>query len=104
MELYPIVLQSIGDWGVTTSVEPPEGFVADSDSLSEEVSTDTRALQFTITDVGSDWIATELQHDLRHNGRKEKVLSRIGVGLEPGVHFLTLLADEVTKTVKLLEN
>jgi hypothetical protein len=32
-ELYPFIFQSIGDWSVTTSIEPPEGFVADQDQL-----------------------------------------------------------------------
>jgi hypothetical protein len=85
VELYPIVLESVGDWEVTTSVAPPEGFVSDHEELSEEVTTETEAVQFTITDVGSDWIPTEIQHDLRHHGRKEKVLSRVGVELAPGL-------------------
>lgn len=80
-ELYPFVFESLGDWQVTTSVTPPEGFVADYQSLSEEVTSEVEAIQFTITDVGSDWIPTEVQHAVEHNGRREILLSRIGVRL-----------------------
>ena len=82
-ELYPIVLESLGDWNVTTSVEPPEGFVADHASLSEDVDNEIEAIQFTITDVGSDWIPTQLKHVVQHGGRREIVLSRVGVKLTP---------------------
>jgi hypothetical protein len=82
-ELYPVVLESVGDWSVTTSVEPPEGFVSDHESLSEEVDSELEAVQFTITDIGSDWIPTGVTHHIRHGGRREVVLSRIGVKLTP---------------------
>ena len=39
-------------------MSPPEGFVADADNLSEEVNSEVEAVQFTITDVGSDWVPT----------------------------------------------
>ena len=29
--LYPFVFESVGDWSVSTSVAPPDGFVADYD-------------------------------------------------------------------------
>ena len=32
-QLYPFVLGAVGDWDVTASVTPPEGFVADHDEL-----------------------------------------------------------------------
>jgi len=84
-ELYPIVFDSLGDWEVTTSVAPPEGFVADYESLSETVVSEVEAVQFTITDIGSEWIPTEIEHFLSHNGRRETVLSRVGVRLTPGL-------------------
>ena len=80
-ELYPFIFESIGDWSVTTAVAPPEGFVSDQESLSEEVNTETEAVQFTITDVGSDWVATGVVHDIKHKGKKEKIKSKIGVKL-----------------------
>jgi hypothetical protein len=82
-ELYPFVFESVGDWSVGTAVSPPEGFVADHDSLSEDVFTEVEAVQFTITDVGSKWEATEVTHDLQHKKRKERVRSKVDVKLSP---------------------
>jgi M6 family metalloprotease-like protein len=71
-ELYPFVFDSEGDWGVTVTVEPPEGFVSDYDQLSTDVNTDYKALQFTLTDVGSCWeCGTGIDIEITHNGRKE---------------------------------
>ena len=87
-ELYPFIFESIGDWEVSTSVSPPEGFVADNESLSEQVNTELEAVQFTITDVGSKWMDTEVIHDLTHKDKKgkvkkkEKIKSKIGVKLK----------------------
>jgi DNA-binding beta-propeller fold protein YncE len=82
-QLYPIVLESVGDWNVTTSVAPPEGFASDYDSLSANVVDEVASVQFTITDVGSEWVPTELEHMIHHGGRREVVLSRVGVMVSP---------------------
>ena len=50
-EQYPFVFESVGEWGVETSVAPPEGFVADNDALDADVANELEAVQFTITDV-----------------------------------------------------
>ncbi|MFC1844355.1 putative metal-binding motif-containing protein [Thermodesulfobacteriota bacterium] len=78
-ELYPFVFDSIGDWEITTSVTPPEGFEADYKSLSEEVDNEVEAVQFIITDIGSKWVATEVVHKIKHAGKTEKVMSKIGI-------------------------
>lgn len=80
-ELYPIVFESIGDWAVTTSVEPPEGFVADADALTADVNTEIEAIQFTITDVGSSWVPTTLEHTIKHKDKTEKIKSKIDIKL-----------------------
>jgi hypothetical protein len=80
-ELYPFIFQSIGDWGVVTSIAPPEGFVPDYKSLSTQVSTSTAALQFTITDVGSKWVDTNVEHQIKHKGKTQKLSRKIGVKL-----------------------
>ena len=80
-EPYPFIFDSVGDWSVSTSVSPPEGFVADHESLSQEVSSELKAVQFVITDIGSDWVDTLVEHDVTHKGKKEKVKSKIGVKL-----------------------
>ena len=80
-ELYPFVFESIGAWTVTTSVRPPEGFVADQSSLTTEVNTTLTAAQFTITNVGSKWVDTGVTHQLTHKGKKETVKSHVGVKL-----------------------
>jgi len=80
-EYYPFIFESVGDWQVTTSVAPPEGFVADHNSLSEEVTSEIEAVQFVITDIGSEWVSTGVTHEIKHKGKKEKVKSKVGVKL-----------------------
>jgi hypothetical protein len=85
-EYYPFIFESEGDWTVMTTVAPPEGFVADQDSLTTEVNTDLKAAQFTITDVGSEWVDTQVTHDLTHKDKnnkvkKQKFKSKVGVKL-----------------------
>jgi len=80
-EYYPIIFESIGDWTVTTFVAPPEGFVADHDSLTEEVNTELEAVQFTLTDVGSSWKDTKVKHKIKHKGKSETINSKIDVML-----------------------
>jgi hypothetical protein len=80
-ELYPFLFESVGAWTVTTSVRPPEGFVADQSSLTTEVNTTLTAAQFTITNVGSKWVDTGVTHQLTHKGKKETVKSHVGVKL-----------------------
>jgi parallel beta-helix repeat protein len=84
-ELYPFVFDSIGDWNVTTAVYPPEGFVTDHEALYEEVLSELEALQFNITDVGSEWVDTIVTHEIKHKGKKEKVHSKIGVKRKVGL-------------------
>ena len=80
-ELYPFVFESEGDWTVTTSVDPPKGFVADRESLTEDVKTELKAVQFTITDVGSKWKPTKVKYKIKHKGKTEKIESKIDVKL-----------------------
>jgi N,N-dimethylformamidase beta subunit-like protein/uncharacterized protein DUF4082/Big-like domain-containing protein len=69
VELYPFVMVAEGVWDVTTSLTPPEGFVADTSSLSVSVADTTSAIQFTLTDVGSAWTATTVNHTIVHKGQ-----------------------------------
>ena len=78
-ELYPFVFESAGDWGVTTSVSPPEGFVADYKNLATQVNTDLKAIQFTVTDVGSKWVTTAVQYEIKHKNKIERMRSTIGI-------------------------
>ena len=80
-ESYPFVFESVGEWGVTTSIEPPEGFVANHDSLSSKVSDELEAVQFTVTDIGSDWVETGVVYDIRHKKKKIKIKDKIGIRL-----------------------
>jgi hypothetical protein len=84
-ELYPFVFESSGDWSVTTSVAPPEGFVADQESLSTEVNSTSTALQFTVADIGSKWVSTKAKHKIKHKGKTLNVESKIGLKLAPGL-------------------
>jgi hypothetical protein len=82
-ELYPFVFESKGDWTVTTSVQPPEGFAADNKSLTAQVSNELEAVQFTITDVGSKWKPTKVKHKIKHKGKVHDKKSEIGIKLTP---------------------
>jgi hypothetical protein len=82
-ELYPFVFQSVGDWGVTTSVTPPEGFVADRGSLSAAVADELKAIQFTIKDVGTKWLKSKVKHKIKHKGKEQTIQSEIGIKLTP---------------------
>ncbi len=80
-QLYPFVFESVGDWTVTTSVTPPDGFVPDYDALSARVTNEVEAVQFTITEVGSDLLPTETRFSIQHNGRRHLVRGRVGIQL-----------------------
>ena len=102
-EQYPFIFESEGDWSVQTSVSPPEGFVADSKSLSTDVNTDLKSLQFTITDVGTKWKDATVTHKIKHKGkeRKEKTLqTKVGVKLTEKLakqKGLTVFGEEIKK-------
>jgi hypothetical protein len=69
-EYYPFIFDSQGDWGVTVTVTPPEGFTADNASLSTDVDSEYEALQFTLTDVGSCWeCGTDAAITITHKGK-----------------------------------
>jgi hypothetical protein len=78
-EVYPFVFESVGEWGVTTSVTPPEGFVTDHNALSTDVDSEVKAVQFVLTDVGSKWVDTTVEYTIRHKGKTEKVFNKIGI-------------------------
>jgi len=80
-EFYPFIFESVGEWTVNTSVNPPEGFVADHNSLTAEVISQLKAIQFTITNVGSKWVSTDVTYQLSHNKRKETIKSKVGIKL-----------------------
>src|SRR6185295_41826 len=65
-EQYPIVLVAEGAWDVASSVATPDGFVPDSTSLSSSVTDSISAVQFMITDVGSEWTQTNVTHVINH--------------------------------------
>jgi hypothetical protein len=81
-EVYPFVFEASGDWDVVTAVTPPDGFVTDADSLEAVVVDELEAVQFTITDVGSDWTETDVTYDIDHKKKKIKIKDKIGIRLE----------------------
>ena len=106
-ELYPFVFQSVGDWEVATSVAPPEGFVADYPVLSTTVNNGLVAVQFTVTDVGSKWVSTDVSQEVRHNGKVEKIKSKVGIMLTPELakkKKKSVYGDEPPPELKLKEN
>jgi Big-like domain-containing protein/Calx-beta domain-containing protein len=77
-EQYPFVLIAEGDWSVSTSVAPPSGFVPDATTLATLAADQTTtALQFTLTDVGSDWTETGVTHVINHKGETKVAKSSV---------------------------
>jgi hypothetical protein len=65
---YPFVMVANGAWQLTTSVTPPQGVVADEPAMAAAVTDATSAVQFTMTDLGSQWTETTVNHSIVHNG------------------------------------
>lgn len=82
-QLYPFVFETVGDWDVTASASPPDGFVSDYNSLSADVNNAIQSVQFTITEIGSDLVPTETTFQVTHNGRSQTVRSSVGITLTP---------------------
>jgi hypothetical protein len=61
---------------------PPEGFEVDRDSRRVDLSSETKALQFVVRDVGSEWDHSEVRHEIIDGAHREIVRSRIGVRLD----------------------
>ncbi|MCH8991051.1 MAG: thrombospondin type 3 repeat-containing protein [Acidobacteria bacterium] len=80
-QAYPFIFETVGDWAVTTSVAPPEGFESDYDSLSADVDNELEVVQFMITEVGSDLVPTETTFQIQHNGQSHVVHSRVDIFL-----------------------
>ncbi len=80
---YPFAFDSDGVWDVTVSVAPPEGFVSDFDELSENVDNELEAVQFNITEVGSDLVPTQTRFEILHRGQRHIIESEIGIRLTP---------------------
>jgi hypothetical protein len=80
-QLYPFVFESIGDWGVSATVTPPNGFVSDYKELSAEVDNEVEAVQFTITEVGSDFVPTVTVFTAEHGGSQRRVNSAVDIFL-----------------------
>ena len=78
---YPFVFESVGDWDVTVGVEPPDGFVADVESITENVSDEEEVIQFEVTEVGSDLIPTRTTFDIVHKGQRIQVNSQVNIKL-----------------------
>jgi hypothetical protein len=80
-ETYPFVFESLGSWNVETFLVPPPGFVADHPSLSESVSSELKALQFTVTEVGGTWRPTKIKYRVKRRKKVQEIYSEIGVKL-----------------------
>ena len=72
VEQYPFVIETDGDWTVSTSITVPDGFVADATQLSTDAVDTSTGLQFTITDIGSDWTQVGVTQNIIHKGKKIK--------------------------------
>ncbi len=82
-QLYPFIFETVGDWTVTATVAPPEGFIADHEQLTAEVDNELESVQFTITEVGSDLVPTQTTFSVLHNGKRRVVRSDVAIRLTP---------------------
>jgi hypothetical protein len=80
-ELYPFVFETIGDWGVSTAIAPPEGFVTDYGSLSIQVKDSTGAVQFNVKDIGSRWVDTGVTFTVTHKKKVKTLKDKVGIKL-----------------------
>jgi hypothetical protein len=99
-EQYPFAFQGEGDWTVETSVTPPEGFVTDYSSLSADVKTSLKSIQFTLTDIGSKWKDTQVKHRIKHKGKWKTINTKIGVKLSEKLakkRGLTVFGEKIKK-------
>jgi hypothetical protein len=96
-QLYPFLFESVGAWEVTAGVTPPEGFVSDYDSLVATVDGELGAVQFSITETGSDLMPTETMFEVKHNGHSEMIPSKVDIKLTRGY------AKKMKHRIKILE-
>jgi hypothetical protein len=80
---YPFVFETVGDWTVTATVTPPEGFVADYPALTADVDSELESVQFTIEEVGSDLVPTQTAFDIVHKGKRKEFKSSVDILLTP---------------------
>lgn len=80
-ELLPIVYESVdGAWSDVVQANPPEGFVSTPGALTVDVTTSQlKAVQFTVKDVGSAWTYTKITHRLKHKGQDKVITHNIGM-------------------------
>ena len=60
---------------------PPEGFVADYPWLATQVNNEVGSLQFTVTEIGSDFVPTETRLIITHREQVIEHRSSIGIRL-----------------------
>ena len=80
-ETYPFVLEAKGDWEVTTSVTPPEGFIVDQPSLTVKVKDEMKIMLFNITEEGGSWKETKVKYKAKHKGKSQTLEGNIGIKL-----------------------
>jgi hypothetical protein len=68
--MYPFIMEAEGEWQVTTSVAPPDGFVPDVPAITTTVTDSDIATQFVLTDVGSSWTSVGVTHNILHKGKR----------------------------------
>ncbi len=81
-ELYPFIFEASGDWDITTALALPEGFVADYNALSTRVKDSTAAIQFTVGDVGTRWVESDVTFTVTHKKKVKVLKDKIGIKLD----------------------
>jgi len=82
LSYLPVTYESVvGDWSVSVTADPPYGFYATpSTALSASVTDSAmNAVQFAVTDTGSEWTNTKLTHHILHKGAERTAYSQPGM-------------------------
>jgi len=77
-EAYPFVLSGDGDWIVDITPYVPAGYVVSPFNVIEVVSSETKAVAFTVSEVGSKPSDTTVVMTLTHKGKKKSLSLKVG--------------------------
>jgi hypothetical protein len=77
IESYPIIFESDSAWSVSVSIDPPEGLVADHETLSASVEGATAAVQFTLADIATEFTPVALAYSVAHDGARQTLTSLV---------------------------
>src|SRR6185503_18803455 len=93
---------------VSTEIALPSGFVPDVTAMDTNAVDTTTAVQFTVTDVGSDFTESDLTHVIRHKGQTKVAKTTVQmINKRPTrakVDYAGVLPDSGATVIDVLHN